>query len=612
MSVFLIGLVFSFSTSCWLCIYSYRFQKSAKKIKIPSAFLFLNMPQKKIKDKLNFPPRLLLELVFIALMFISIYELTTSHNEEKELIILNNSQSMSAKLDDTMSGGGKTRFDKAVEMILENGSNSKKYRLITIPQATISNTDHSKYEDFSALKSRLKDIKVSSLQDTLPVEFSSLITESNANFVQIYTDKIINLEANESQKQKIISHQIGETKTNTYIDSFVSTDTPDGKYKFEAQIGFSGLGSTKTVVEFIEMNSGTWQPIETLFKTEVTIENDKLVTVPFEINKEKKNSSYKINLKKILQFDSIESDNEAFWIKDEALASTNQIIYLISDYQNLETIKDSIKSATLTNVEIISEDGALLKDFPKNSLLIYYKSRCPETIKAPSLVILPNAESKNLKISSIAKRISLTSWDKLSPLTKYISFDTLSIPQAMVFKDNNWGSGVIFNQQGAILVSGILNSNKIIVAGFELLPFDLERKSASDILLLNILSELKSVNEEVKLNQIYSNNYDSVTCISKSYNCETKLKFLEKGIYQVKKNDQIKNLAVNNLSSAESRTNHTFSINLKTPKDSLVDSTFDPDKKLPWSLWLALGVLLLDLILLNINGRELEWKGSSK
>ncbi len=601
MTLLTLGTLFVCALGSALTILAYKFQKSSRRIVIPSSYLFLDFPEKKSKGKIYFPPRLILELLFIFLIAISIILIGEKNSEERELVIFNNSLSMS-----TMVGSESktTRLDLAKKSFIQNATSDKKYKLRVLPNdfSKSGDSELDQFEDLSVVLKKISEIKGSTSAETLASNFEQLYLQSVADKVSIYSDKEIAFSG--SDGNKIAAVNVGVKAPNVYIADVEVAQSSISEIKLDAKIGFSGEGSTKGQVEIYSVSNTVRAEKKLLQKKEYFVQSDATSNVNFTFDPRKisaeSSAGFLIKIASSLQNDSNYLDSIAYAVVE---ARNRGRIFLVSDDSGLEQIASSLKTASRLEVEIISSKTyqSRTKD---GDAAIFYRTKFPEKFNGPSLVVLPNSEDKNLEFLGVAKNTKVTSYANNSPLTRYVAFDTLQFPQTLVFKQSSWANGFIYSKSGPIALSGILDSKYVTVLGFEVLPFDKERKSASDVLLLNILTTLQA-NQNYRIsNQV--KNQGNLICVTEEFDCQSQETSSEKGLYQDGNSEVY--TAVNNFNSTESDTYSTHTLTLKTPENSLGFSAGKSADYIPFTLWGALIVLIFDLMLVIFKGREVSWR----
>lgn len=584
MGIFYLSLA---SICSLLCILCYRLNKSTQTVIVPSFFLIKNFKEKKVHGKVKYPPRLILELLFISLLSFGIYKLAKKNTEKDVLVIINNSESMSAQVSDNK----KTRLDQAKELFTNNIKSAYRYKIISNPQFSLTNVNE--YLGYNEALAKVNEIAPSTLPDTLSTSIEKIVAESNPDLVEIYSDKKIIL--NSEQENLIIkNYYVGGVMPNTYISEVKSTVSSQGVSNLQLTFGFSGEGSTNIVYEIISLTENK----KLIDKKELKVSAEYPSTISIDL-KDNQSAIYQISIKNLLHSDAIASDNTVFYAQEKQVGKNINLISDIDEQSKLE-IKQNIDS-TLQGKVILSSFDKI--EQAKNTIDIFYKTNFPEKIKNPSLIILPQASSDLLTLQNVLQQSSITSWDKLNQLTRYVNFEGLTIPRSIVFNLPNWGNGVIYNRSGPIYLSGIISGQKVIVSGFELLPFDRNRHAASDILLLNSLTDLQAKDSSFRSNLVLKENFNDIKCLTDAFECNLPKVYLEKGVY---KNTQGL-IVVNNINPIESQTFEEKNL-LIDERSISQNEILDKNKKnIPVEIFAALILLVVDLLLIATKKKEVNW-----
>jgi len=592
----------SFLIASSICIYSYKFQISKKKILIPSSFLLSKFPLKRNSGSQSYPPRLFLELLTLALISLTLFLLNQEDTQEKRLIIIDTSLSMSAKSENEISA-----LDRAKVNALKSLNPKQINQIISIPFSE-TKKENKEFRDenlsIKLLEDKIKNFKTSSLPDLISAELQEIIEKSDAEIITLYSDRSLKISNNNTKtKKKIEVKNFGAQTQNAYISEVIETNKAEDIVELEVKINFVGIGSSNISVDLFEIGNEN-----SLATKNIALFPDQTNNAFFSF-KPKNNSNYVIKLNKFLHTDSIEVDNYIYWTKTD---SQKKEVNIISKDTDSKMLIESITKATSRKTNFIpTEDYNNIKiNENDNTFNIFYKVPPPQTFSLNSLIILPTEENEYLKVQNPGTKIEITSWDQKSSLTKYLNFETLKINQSLVFKANSWTNSIITSNEGSILNFGVKDSKKVIISGFELFPFDTQRKSSSDILLLNLLSELSKdniINENISN---LSNQYESLKCISGEEGCNENNIYLKKGIYSYLKNERPKKFIINNINPEESNTylKNEEIINLNSEDSNLV--TLDKPINIPYILFFAIGLILLDLIVIIVRKKELSWKSS--
>ena len=603
---FLVPAIFGlFILGTGLCIAAYRFNSSKKRIVIPSSFLLKDFPIKKRADSKNFPPRLIFELLFIALTCLALFLLNRQNAIQKELVIFDNSQSMSA-----IDGDSKTsRISQAANNFLNSASTVSQYKVISLPEAGLDQRQEAgksqkkEYEILSLVSPIIKELKGSTLPDLSSSTLPAILSESDADKIIIYTDKNLTFGAElKDIASKIEVRKIGSPVSNVFIEDISIAQQDGASDTINARVSFSGKGSTNGSIVLLEKEGLSNKVIAT---KNFVVSSGQSTDISFSTPTS--NKVYQIKIEKTLQGDAILSDNIAYLAQAKSVEGT---IYLVTDNLEFQNLTKGLTEASGKQVVLLglSEIAKIGKEKLEGSIFIFYKSPLPKEFLANSLVILPADESNILSLKAVQKNINITSWDQASPITKYISFGTLKIPQSMVFNPANWANGVVSNEGGSVLLSGILMNKKVIVSGFELLPFDRLRKSASDVLLLNAIGELSQAGEVLNRNLLLRSKYKDLKCISGDEYCFDSSPYLQRGIYKEKSENVETLFAVNNFSRNESDTFFSNSEAIALSKAPMSNSQFESLTQTRIFSSIALGLLLFEMLLVIARKSELNWR----
>jgi hypothetical protein len=254
MNILNFSILGTFLIASSICIYSYKFQISKKKILIPSSFLLLKFPLKRNSGSQSFPPRLFIELLTLTLISLTLFLLNQEDNQEKRLIVIDTSQSMSAK-----SENGISALDAAKANSLESLSQKQISQIISLPFSE-TKIEHKEFEDknlsIKQLEDKIKNFRASSLPDLISSELQEVIEKSDAEIITIYSDKPIKIINNHSKTKKNIEVKNFGTQTqNAYISEVIETNKAEDIIELEVKINFFGLGSSNISVDLFEIGN---------------------------------------------------------------------------------------------------------------------------------------------------------------------------------------------------------------------------------------------------------------------------------------------------------------------------------------------------------------------
>ena len=484
-----------------LLVLAYKKNKHQKKIRVSSTFILKDLKQKKIQRKsIKLPLRFYIELLALILLVLAASGLYIKSNAESYIVYIDNSASMSVANESTKQ----SRLEMGIEQLkesLDSHSWFARYRLFTsnIESETINKSNFSKYELLNSINS----LKPLPIQSTIKEDLDYLLSQFNNKFI-IISDKDI-----QSANKNVHLISPWKSRENIAIRNF-TVENQNNKKEIIIEAIYYGdknsIDATLTLNGIIVSDSS--EDIITLLTKEISFTKNKLQDFRYPLPSNLADiNSLKISLNTDNQnINSLALDDRAWLALDQV--STDAIL-LISPVKNLKEVGlDAITNYTFKIITPDQYNKSSITELSKYAAHIFHKTSPDnlQRINRNSLFITPPSSTlfqaselyKNPKISSV-----LTS----HPLTKYINFSILNIPQATSYASSIIMQPIVSIEQGAILLEGAHNGNTIILLGTEIFPFDKNNAISNSILFLNILQKISHNNAKTesspnKTNQI--------------------------------------------------------------------------------------------------------------
>jgi len=616
---------------------AYRQVRSSTQKEVPSLFFIkqLSLPLK-AKRKKKLPLRFYLEALFILLLSIYLAQPEIGSTSKKIALIIDISQSMGA-----LNAQGESRIDllkREVSETIGKQASSTRYLLFLIPSflntklgaennppsPTNINKESSHISSYSLLD---KEILSRELESLTSVPFPDELEDSvealgeilkahDIDETYLYTDKETKGELlPDIPMQRRI---IGSPESNAYLVSAQTRIKTDGTSEVDVTFGLAGIGSSRIEVKIEEISPSDRTLLETEFTIQGGAERQESLSLGTALGK--KNTLIKVQINSNLVRDSLSSDNELY-IYHSPEETTASGLFVTGNDARHQNERISLERALQIKIQGINLDAyRLLKEeeLSKYSLIVFYKTSPPLDVYTNTLILLPGEDNPIVPLQGVFSSPQITSWNTTHPITRYVKLPLLKVTQGLLFNKPSWGNSIISSEKGALMIAGSINGHDVVLSGIELLPFDGGKDRSNSILLLNILNSLSPQrnsinNSSPEKKSALLKDFSEIEQLTPTMNTFRKVKNsnlalppLETGIYRgsLRENNEKKLFAVQNYFPNES---NTFTSGVLTLDESTSVQTRTPDSAFAWYLLLvALGILLIDLILVAYFGKEVE------
>lgn len=545
-------------------LYAYSKRGKAKK-EIVASLIFLESLRKRTvaKKKVRFPIRLFYELLLLLILILIISGVYLSNSHKTIIVLLDNSLSMSAKVNENNSTI--SLFNKAKHSIENelkaNASFSTTAKLcITSPRLECLNSD---FTNMSSVISKLDETNISYSADNLELAIKQIQNQSYNNLFVFTDKKLINKKNNKiklytqkaSPVSNIVLKKVAMVPNSENIEITVNSHS---KLETKASI----------ILNSFKQEGNSLREEDSLKKEVILKANldNKFIL------KYNKNLIYQVNIDVNDSYnDTIKTDND-YWLTPSQ--SKDETILFVSNEKVTHNL-DSLTDYPIINIRELEYESSYKNK--KNKLIIFYNTNIKQLPISNYIIVTPQTDG--LVKTNIKDNPIVTNWNNESKLLKYLKYDGFKFTKSITAKLPNSYKTIIGSQNEALLAMGSLDGVSSVYLGFDIFPVSKYNKSLS-ILTLNILNELAK-----KTNRINNLSLDSkVQEDSKQYYYDNSLKKLElsnndiiskKGIIFSKN----KFIAINSYLENESKTNIIYNIELEKYKNKVFESKFNTLQK---------------------------------
>jgi hypothetical protein len=592
-----------------LLYYAYRKARSSKKREVPSLFFIrqLELPRNSARNR-KLPFRFYLESLIVLLLTLYLANPELPQKGRKVAILLDRSMSMGA-----VNSRGVSRYQegtKILEKYIERELAGNQYALYYLPLWL----NHERmFSDESMAFYSGKEIKnMASKHGTIPFpdalensvpELTEHLVRSRFDEMVVVSDKSVSGTPHKSLK--LTSLNTGTPENNFFLVSARTRVESTESVAVDIVYGFSGAGSTNITFRVKEISPNE----KILGESQSVIQggSEKIETIVLGNDLQKRSAILKIEGSSSPVRDSLKDDNDIYVVHIPN-AGDESVIFISPDVKNDAPVRKSLEVALQSDLKHINcrQLAAFLKNRElRNAMFIYYKCPAPETLHGGTLVVLPSQSGRLVPVQSVQSKPRITSWNSAHQITRYLKLSLLAVPDAVILGEVPWGSAVLSSSEGPLLLSGSFEGNKIIVSGMELLPFEGSRNRAGSILLLNILSVLRSHGEDRIQSNWSRDQFSELKQLTPArLKDDEKSNIPESGVYKgiLKEGGQKKIFSIQNFFQEESDlytpVTHSFSNDMVQISEDVTTS------HARYLLYASLFLLLLDLLLLAVLRRE--------
>ncbi len=444
---YLISLIIPISA---LLFWIYRNKGNAKEVKISSLLLYANFEASaNSKQKSYIPLRLLLELLFIIFLILLIAGLNYSSENQRNLIILDRSISTNAYIQNDTKINSKIieqvndfinfNYDSTFDLIEVNGSGVNS----NLSGSEISNLINASYAPYvDNLDTELSKVNFEKYNKALiasdkKVKIGNITNISTISLPKFSLSNLFIESINVNNSAKTLSIKINHSSDEQFTQSSVSGDLllldDSGNEYFKDK--FEVLKNSH-----IEKNI----PLPNIKNPKIKIKTDNLLT----------NSLLEDDV--VLVSDYIQSNS----------------IFLDEIPENFLNLP-KLPWLNLSNSQV---------DLPSNGMI---SGKLDENYSNNTLFYLYNVQDRQLGVA--------TEWDIDNEILNYISFEKERKFEYSPINCPSWAKTILKVNGKSVLCFGENRSKKFVFSGIKIFPFVLGKNTTTNIIVLNSLKWLFSL-----------------------------------------------------------------------------------------------------------------------
>lgn len=224
--------------------------------------------------------------------------------------------------------------------------------------------------------------------------------------------------------------------------------------------------------------------IETIETKELSIKAGTSIDLTFTaIPEQSKACKSTIHLPENTQsIDALPEDNTRWIINNNESDS----IILVSEFP-VEALKlDTISHYTFEHQHPARYFQQAPEQQRRYKAAIFHRINALKQPETNALFIAPE-ETLAFANTELQENAELTRWDAGHPIVRYVNFSTINLTRARSFSSSLELYPVVYANKGSLILAGESENNRILVTGFELLPFEGKTQPTLSILFLNML-----------------------------------------------------------------------------------------------------------------------------
>ena len=582
-------------------------------IQVSSLLLLKQLVQSRpARKKFWPPPRFFIELLVLSLLILAASGLYSGGYEGKVAIIIDNSQSMKARL-----SLGQTRFELAKEDAISSLNTlasstgidlySTSPQLKKILDRTLS---------LNEAERELENISTTNFKDALAQNLNTVLRQAEYEEVLLFTDKKL---APESDPDSIVKIKGREEIFQPLENISLSTASIQPKglsdKNVDLQIQISSFTKENTEVDIIV--DGIFLPktetLSPLQRKSFTIPANKLEFLTIKVPKA---DAYQIEIK--------QKNSLPYSIQDSLLEDNK--LFLINKIQQSKAAlisESSPKALSLDRIKSFSFDGLSIDEYEKlsstnknsYSLLIFHRETPLELPETNSLFVLPVSDAEFFSVESALgasdknRTFEVSNWNQSHSLTAYLNLPLLELKSAFILRPKKTGKGIISTTRGDIFVAASTNSGRYAASGFEIFPFRGKKSPILSILTLNTLKWISQASLSKQLQAPPLKIDSKITSIQKLFNDKRNYSISEiiwdNGLYLTSLNDEQDKLSsIYYYDANESNLLAEHSIIAPKHKANIVSNSSDESQLASKIIWWILALILFDLLSRSIIRRR--------
>ncbi|RKD30552.1 vWA domain-containing protein [Thermohalobacter berrensis] len=446
-------------------ILMYLLKKKHERIEISSTYLWkkaikdmeANTPWQKLKKNLL----LLLQILIFTLIVLALtepYIISESMNVENLIIVLDKSTSMQS------TDIKESRFNMAKEEIEKIVDNLRKESYVTL--ITMGNKPEillNKGNDKGLIRKKLRNIQVGNSSDNIEDTLSLIraMTKGMKNYrVIFYTDKGI-----EEELKNITVKNIKKDKSQNIAIEKLTHAVDNGKMSVLITVtNYSNLEKTGDLTLYVDN--------EIYDVKEVTIKGKNSRNIYFDVPSNSGLLEAEIDIN-----DDLKIDNKRYHVIKNTLYK--KVLLTTKGNLFLE------KAISLNNNVELYKSNKILEDIRGYDLYVY-DGMIPDKLPLDGNIVIFDPPKNNGIINVKGKVMEGELKIKEDELFNYVDMDFASRGMK-VFETPKWGVPILLLNDYPVMVKGMKDKQKFIIAGFDLHETDFPLKTDFPIFISNIL-----------------------------------------------------------------------------------------------------------------------------
>lgn len=465
-------------------VYAYLSRGKAKRQLVSSTIIFKQLKNKpSIRQKIQLPWRFFYELLALLLLILAIAGFYWQSPGKYWQVIIDNSLSLSATADASSS-------KNILELNLAQLKNDYKTRAKNFSGIKVCVTAPSfecwsdGFQTWDSIVTKLEGLQTYPASDLLESILSSLSTSREVDLT-IYSDYLSH--SKQSNRLKLSTVRTGSLG-NVAVTEVLS------KPNLTVSVGVQAFVATpvmkKVKLYSLRETQGKLE-IEDTQERSVKLSPDQKLSVDFKISKDIRAVIAEIDPEsRNPTIDAISEDNVAYQaitqqvianvllVSERTIAESGLEVIFAEKIKRISPAEYQEGSSESTQYAVIIFDNFIPSEFPKSN----------------HLIIASNSEPGVLR-TEVQREAKITTWDKESPLLRYLTPDNLQFKNVWSAKLPSTFHPVISSNNQTILATGFLGQVRSVYLGFPILPLEQSSNQALAILSLNTFKWLEEVSE---------------------------------------------------------------------------------------------------------------------
>jgi hypothetical protein len=573
--LYLLGIPIALSA----LLFIYKRKGIAIKVKVATTLLLKALTKEnQARSKFKPPWRIIIEILVIILLILAASNLKLPIGQKSYAIIIDNSFHTFAR------HGSKTRLDQIKEEVKNIsgsiGLDSKLNIYEAYPEPKLLSSSSLLA---SSIDSALNQIKSAYSENNILSVTENILANEHYDYTYIVSDLYEdNFNLPNNIKFKSVSSKLNTLNNNIAISAI----TKSANNQIDVSVSSYSELNTKTVVVLNCFGSDLNE--KRISEKDLDLLRGQSKRIIFSINNEFKACKAKLQFAQNsanFSSDLIAEDNLA-WIINDVDNDKNLIV------SNLNTNELKISNLKLYNFERISSaQYEELKDLSSYQKIIFHKYYPEKLVPKNQLIITPPSSDKIFN-GKLNQKLIIENWSTNSKLLTYLKPEMFKVNNYISFNPKISLSPIISTSSGQVISIGLIDGNRFILSGLELLPYEGEENTLSSILLLNSLKWLSNINRNDKELKVYDRPNNDIKYIdSNSLHKNTNIDYLREPGLVLSKNELY---AINFINSNESNLN-----NNKVFKSELIidqEKTNNKNSLFYYLIYSALLIIIIDTL----------------